>query len=67
MDESQTRDYQKGKGNLLLTIVCECGNLIRHPNRKRIVKCKKCNRKDDLVEMKKRDFEQTPNVWKRGI
>lgn len=51
------RDYQKDD-SLLLTIVCECGDLIRHSNKKRIVKCKKCGRKEDLVEMKKRDFNK---------
>ena len=52
-----TRDYQKD-GSLLLTIVCECGNLIRHSTWKRIVKYKRCRKKDDLVEMQKRDFEE---------
>jgi len=50
------RDYRKD-GSLLLTIACECGDLIRHSNRKRFVKCKKCGRREDLEEMKKREDE----------
>lgn len=52
-----SRDYQRN-GSLLLTIVCECGELIRHSNRKRIVKCKRCGKEGDLIEMKKKDFEK---------
>jgi len=52
-----SRDYQKD-GSLLLTIACECGDLIRHSNRKRFVRCKKCRRADDLVEMQKKEFEK---------
>jgi len=52
-----SRDYKKGKGNLILTIVCECGNLIRHPNNKRVVKCSRCRKEEDLLEIKKKEEE----------